>query len=221
MGDLSQYIDIILFAMVAGFLVLRLRSVLGRRTGSERRRDPFPRPVAPRVQNLLQVPAPVATPPTGSAAPAATGVADGLLAVRRADPGFEPGAFLQGARAAFEMVVGAFAAGDKAALRPLLDDAVYRSFATAIDERAAAKETLETRIVRLGSADLVEAGLDGTTAQVTVRFVSDQINVTRAMDGSIVDGDPNQAVEKTDFWSFARDTRSPDPNWVLVATGSG
>jgi predicted lipid-binding transport protein (Tim44 family) len=221
MGDLSQYIDIILFAMIAGFLVLRLRSVLGRRTGNERRRNPFPGPMAPRVQNLLQVPTPAPNPYAAAAAPGGGAVADGLLAIKRADPAFDSGAFLDGARKAFEMIVGAFAAGDKAALRPLLDDSVYRSFATAIDERVAAKETLETRIARLKSADVVEAGLDGMTAQVTVRFVSDQINVTRAMDGSIVDGNPNQPIEKTDFWSFARDTRAADPNWALVATGSG
>ena len=118
------------------------------------------------------------------------------------------------------MIVSAFAKGDKAALRPLLSDEVYRPFAATIDERAAAKETFETRDLRLEDAEIVNADLSGRTARVTVKLVSRQINVTRAMDGSIVDGDPDHPVEKTDYWTFARDTRSSDPNWVLVATSS-
>ena len=102
-----------------------------------------------------------------------------------------------------------------------MSDDVYQPFARAIDERVAAKETLETRILQLDELDIVEAELVGRTAQVTVKLVSHQINVMRAMDGSIVDGDPEHPTEKTDYWTFARDTRSTDPNWVLVATGSG
>jgi predicted lipid-binding transport protein (Tim44 family) len=218
MGGFSQYFDIILFAMIAGFLVLRLRSVLGRRTGNERRRDPFPRPVAPPLKPPVQ--SQQWGPPVGDPAPSGNAVADGLIRIKRADAGFAAGAFLEGARAAFEAIVGAFAAGDKAALRPLLNDDVYHSFAAAIDERTAAKETLETRVGNLKSADIVEAGFEADIARLTVRFVSTQVNVTRAMDGSIVDGDPDRPVEKTDFWSFTRDTRSSDPNWELVATGS-
>jgi len=119
------------------------------------------------------------------------------------------------------MIVAAFAKGDKAELRPLLSDEVFQRFGMAIDERVAAKETLETHIERLNSIDIVEAGLAARTAQVTLKLVSHQINVTRAMDGSIVDGAPAEPVEKTDYWTFARDTRSTDPNWVLVATSSG
>jgi predicted lipid-binding transport protein (Tim44 family) len=89
------------------------------------------------------------------------------------------------------------------------------------DERFGAKESLETRIIRLDSSDIIESELLGRTAQVTVKLVSQQINVTRAMDGSIVDGDPQHSIEKTDYWTFARDTRSTDPNWVLVATSNG
>ena len=221
MGGFSQYIEIIVFAMIAGFLVLRLRSVLGRRTGNERRRDPFPRPVAPPLKPQSLAQPRDWSPAAAGPAPAGDAVADGLLRLKRADPGFESGTFLQGARAAFEMIVHAFAGGDKATLKPLLSTEVYQSFATAIDERGAARETLETTIARLKSAEIVEAGLDGSIARVTVRFVSDQVNVTRAMDGSIVDGNPNQPIEKTDFWTFARDARSSDPNWSLVATGSG
>jgi len=221
MGDLPHYFDIVLFAMVAIFLVLRLRSVLGRRTGNERRPDAVLRQAEPTADKVIafgnRAPAP---PPLVTPTPA-DAVATGVERIRAADPGFDPPGFLAGATAAFEMIVGAFAAGDKPRLRPLLSDEVYKPFATAIDDRVAAGETLETRIVTLKHQDIVEAGISGQVARVTVRFVSDQINLLRAHDGSIVDGDPQHAVEKTDFWSFARDTRSADPNWVLVATSSG
>lgn len=221
MGDFQQYFDIILFAMVAGFLVLRLRSVLGRRTGNERRRELFvrrPRAAPEKGPSLIE-PSPDAAAAT--TAPPADAIAEGLNQIRRADPSFDPSQFLEGARIAFEMIVTAFANADKAGLRPLLSDEVFQQFVTAIDERAAAKETLETRILRLDSADIVEAELLGRNAQVTAKMTSQQINVTRAMDGSIVDGDPEHPTEKTDYWTLARDTRSADPNWVLVATSSG
>ena len=221
MGEF-QYFDIILFAMVAGFLVLRLRSVLGRRTGNERRRDLFPRRAAPASDNVttLVEPDKRIARAVGDA-PAADVIAEGLNRIRRADSSFDPANFIEGARTAFELIVAAFAKGDKAELRPLLSDEVFHRFAMAIDERTNAKETLETQIEKLDKVDIVEAELAGRTAQVALKLVSHQINVTRAMDGSIVDGAPGQPVEKTDYWTFARDTRSNDPNWVLVATSSG
>lgn len=222
MGDLPHYFDIILFAMVAAFLVLRLRSVLGRRTGNEPRPDPvLRRAEAPGDKVVTFGPRSAPVRPPVDTAPPADAVAAGLERIRSADPGFDPALFLEGARGAFEMIVGAFAAGDKARLRPLLSDEVYTPFAAAIDERAAAQETLETRIIGLKRLDITEAGLTGRLARVTVKFVSDQINVLRAHDGSVVDGNPDHAVEKTDFWSFSRDTKASDPNWVLEATASG
>ena len=231
MGDLPHYFDIILFAMVAAFLVLRLRSVLGRRTGQERRPDPVLRraeaPVGDKVGDKLGDKVvslgnrnPAAPPPVVTATPP-DAVAAGLERIRAADPEFDPAQFLEGARLAFEMVVGAFAAGEKARLRPLLSDDVYHPFAAAIDERSAAGETLETRIIAIKRLDVTEADLTGRVARITVKFISDQSNVLRAHDSSIVDGDPDHPIEKTDFWSFTRDTRSSDPNWVLVATASG
>jgi predicted lipid-binding transport protein (Tim44 family) len=220
MGEVQEYFDIILFAMVAGFLVLRLRSVLGRRTGNERRRELFlrrARPVAEKLPVAAAEPAQAATTPPAPV----DRISQGLSQIRRVDPGFDPPNFVNGARIAFDMIVTAFAGGDKAALRPLLSDEVFQQFVAAIEERNAARETLETRIIRLDSSDIVEAELSGRTAQVTLKLVSQQINVTRAMDGSIVDGDPQRPTEKTDYWTFARDTRSADPNWVLVATSSG
>jgi predicted lipid-binding transport protein (Tim44 family) len=220
MGDF-QYFDIILFAMIAGFLVLRLRSVLGRRTGNERRRDGFVRARAPMPEK---------PPVVGEVGQGAGGVpleaksvdavALGLERIRRADPGFDPEHFVAGARAAFEIILGAFAHGDKPALRPLLSEEVFRPFAATIDERTAARETCESRVVQLDSPDITAAELTGRIARIVVRFVSRQINVIRAGDGTIVDGDPEHPIEKTDYWTFARDTRSTDPNWVLAATGS-
>ena len=158
--------------------------------------------------------------PLSVVAPPANTVAGGLAQITAGDPGFEAPAFLDGARGAFEMIVAAFAKGDKSELRPLLSDDTYKSFAAAIDEREAAGETLETRIAKLKDIDIIEAGMDGRTARITVKLVSDQINVLRAHDGSVVDGDPQNLIEKTDYWTFARDIRSADPNWLLVATGS-
>lgn len=225
MGDLPHYFDIILFAMVAAFLVLRLRSVLGRRTGNERRRDLYVRgQPTPNDQlgNKIVTLNPRPTPaPLVAGAPPPNTVAGGIAQITAADPGFDVSAFLDGARFAFELIVGAFAKGDKAALRPLLSDDTYRSFAAAVDEREAASETLETRVSKIKDIDIVEADAEGPWARVTVKLVSDQINVLRAHDGSVVDGDPQNLIEKTDFWTFARDTRSNDPNWLLVATGSG
>jgi predicted lipid-binding transport protein (Tim44 family) len=217
MDGFGQYFDIILFAMIAGFLVLRLRSVLGRRTGLERRRDPFARRAPDKVMRAPERGKPAITP--ALAAPPADTVAAGLVAVQRADPSFDPGRFLEGARAAFAMIVEAFAKGDAVALRPLLGEDVGRAFVTAIEQRRAAKETLETRLLRIDDADIVRADLDRSIAYVTVKLVSQQINVTRASDGTVVDGDPEHPSEKIDTWTFARDTRSADPNWVLVATG--
>ena len=222
MGDFPHYFDIILFAMVAVFLALRLRSVLGRRTGHERRRDSMIRQAEPTGDKVITLPQRGATAaPAPATEPPADAVAAGLKRIRGVDAGFDPEQFLQGVRGAFEIIVAAFAAGDKAKLRPLLSDEVYTPFCAAIDERNAARETLETRILALKRHDIVEADLVEQTARVTVKLVSDQINVVRAHDGSIVDGDPDKAIEKTDFWSFARDTGSTDPNWLLVATDSG
>ena len=227
------FLDIIFFAMVAGFLILRLRSVLGRRTGNEKppfsSRPPvppregaepvpdnvtrFPKP-APELEGTAKPASPVAAEATGSPLEA------GLAQIRIADPSFDPRGFTQGARAAFEMTVGAFAAGDTGALRPLLSDEVYENFAAAIRDRQAAKHTLETTLVGINNAQIVEARLDGRTAFVTVKFVTEQVNVTKNAAGEVIDGDSNQVTTVTDVWTFARNTKSRDPNWVLVATGS-
>jgi predicted lipid-binding transport protein (Tim44 family) len=223
MGDVVQFIDILILAMIAAFLVYRLRSVLGRRHGEERQRpNPYAQQPGPRSRempdNVVKMPEPrraeVQAVPPGEP----MSLAAAIDTVRAADPTFDEKQFIHGARAAFEMIVTAFARGDTGTLRPLLSDDVYSNFARAIAERTARGEVLDTRIEALQDADIVEATLDGRTAMITVRFVSDQLNVTRAADGSVVDGDPDRALEVVDIWTFARDTRSRDPNWTLVET---
>jgi len=220
MGDGFQYLDIVLFAVIAGFLILRLRSVLGRRTGNERRRDPFvpPKPEgAPeKVVSLPRGRPAVDAPPANASAPAATPGAR----VKAADPRFDETAFLAGARGAFEIIVNAFAKGDTAALQPLLSKPVYASFTEAIRARLAQHETLETNLLAIKTMELAEGEIEGDAALVTVKFVSDQTNVTRAADGSVVDGNADRVVTKTDLWTFSRALRSRDPNWTLVATHS-
>jgi len=224
MDGLPHYFDIVLFAMIAVFLVLRLRSVLGRRTGNEPRPDQIMRRAEPAADKIVTLGnnarRPIAPPVLVTATPA-DAVAVGLERIRSADRNFDPPAFLEGARSAFDLIVGAFAAGDKARLRPLLNDDVFRLFSGAIDERTGGGETLETRVLQMKGVDIAEAGLNGSFARVTVKFVSDQIHALRAHDGSVVDGDPEHPIEKTDFWTFVRDTRAADPNWALVATASG
>ncbi|BBK45281.1 hypothetical protein STVA_53010 [Allostella vacuolata] len=222
-----QLFDIILFAMIAAFLVLRLRSVLGRRTGNERPpTDIFGSKRKAEADDGKVV----ALPQRGDApidadigAPRETvpnSPAAGVAEIQAADPSFDPDGFVEGARGAFEMIVGAFAQGDTQSLRPLLNDAVFTRFADAIRDREAQKQSLETTIVGIKAVDLHEAHLEGRTAFVTVRFVSDQINVVRDAGGKVVDGEPGQTAELIDLWTFARDTRSRDPNWLLVTTAT-
>lgn len=220
MGDGFPFLDIIFFAMVAAFLILRLRSVLGKRTGNERpRQDPFqPRPEQDEddSDNVVSLPKRDGARPDMTAAPGS--LAASLTQVKIADPSFDEKYFASGAQAAFEMIVAAFARGDKDALRPLLDDDVYDRFAAAIDQRVARGETLETTLVEIKAADITEAAMKGSQSHITVEFVTEQINVTRDAEGKPVEGDPEDGETIVDIWTFARDTRSDDPNWLLVAT---
>ena len=219
--------DIIFFAMVAGFLILRLRNVLGRRTGDEnpnRWTSRLPGPqgkIEAPPDNVTRLPGRGA-PETIDAAPdvavAKTPLEAGLTQIKLADPGFDAQGFSKGAASAFEMIVAAYAQGDTNQLRALLANDVYESFASAIKQRQQAKHTHETKLVGFKSHDIVEARMEGRNAFVTVKFVSDQVNVTRDAQGEVVDGDPAAVSSVTDLWTFSRDTRSRDPNWFLVAT---
>lgn len=237
--DGLQFIDIIIFGLVAAFIILRLRGVLGRRTGHERR--PFSTISKRRSQagedNVVQLPDRAAPPPpqdesidqaqataepeAGREAPGeASGVTAGLGEIKRADPNFDTDGFLSGARTAYEMIVISFANSDTDTLKPLLDAKVYKSFADSIAQREARNETLETTLVAMESAELVEARMDKGMAAVTVKFVNEVVNVTRDAGGEIVSGDPRTIDKVVDLWTFARDTGGGDPNWKLVSTRS-
>lgn len=227
MDDGLHALDIVFFAVVAVFLILRLRNVLGKRTGTERPPADWTRRTAEAEapDNVVDLGRARKAPPQAEAdddqaAPAAGPVGRGEAAIRARDPSFSAQAFLSGARMAFEMIVAAYAAGDKKALRPLLADQVYKPFCDAIDARARAGEEMSTELMAIRSADMTEAVLVGTVAQVTVRFVSEQINIVKTLDGRVVEGDPSRIATVVDEWTFSRDTRAKDPNWQLTATRS-
>ncbi len=231
-----QFLDIIILAAIAGFLVLRLRSVLGRRSGHQAPpgTDPFKRDEADEAgdDKVIKLPdrgasgqgeeEPVGADETLSAPTGGneTPLDAGLTQIKLADRGFDTTTFANGAQAAFEMIIAAFGEGDTRTLRPLLSNDVYEDFAGAIKRREEAKETLETTLVGIKEGEIIEAELQGKTAFVTAKFVSEQVNVTKSAEGEVVDGDPNHVATITDIWTFARNTRSRDPNWTLVATRS-
>jgi len=217
------FLDIILFAMLAAFLIYRLRSVLGKRTGHQQKRaDPFARAKDAREtasDNVISLPD--RTPADAGDEPAPdTPLAAGLTQIKIADPSFDTKTFLEGAQTAFEMVVNAFAAGDGKTLNMLLSKEVYENFASAIRARELANHSQETTLAGIKGVDILEAEMRGTEAVITIKFVSDQINATIDENGEVVDGDRNAVVEVTDIWTFARDTKSSDPNWKLIATRS-
>ena len=228
----------IIFLALAVFIFLRLRSVLGQRTGRERPPyDPYssaPGTIRPAPGDKV-VALPGRAPDTAqkSAEPAepidrwkgiaepGSALAAGLDAIAREDKTFDAKHFLTGARTAYDMIVTAFAAGDRRQLKTLLGKEVYEGFENAIKEREQRGETVETRFVSIDGADLTAAEQRGKTAQVTVRFRSQLISVTRAKDGAVIDGNPDKVTDVTDVWTFARDVSSRDPNWKLVATEAG
>ena len=220
MGGGEFPIDLLLFGMIAAFLVLRLRSILGRRTGFERPVQPEAVPGAGlRRPAVVDVPAPSAAPARPLPAPG-TVVAEALARIGAADRSFEPGRFLNGAEAAFRLIVTAFAAGDRVALRPLLSDATYAGFETAIAAREAAGETQRSEIRSVETVAFEEASLVGTHASIAVRFVSDQVAETLDRDNRPVAG-TDAVTEITDIWTFERDVSQSDPAWRLSATRSG
>ena len=156
----------------------------------------------------------------GSHAPKDSALAQSLTALMRADPAFDPGHFLDGAKTAYEMIVACFAAGDEATLNQLLGAEVFDGFETAIRERETRGEKVESNLVGIDKADIIEADVRNRTAYVTVKFVSKLVSVTRDADGEVVEGDPKKVRDVTDIWTFAREVASKNPNWKLVATES-
>jgi len=231
-------ISTVIFAVLAIFVLYKLKSVLGTRTGEERppydpfarRRDDAGKPAAPDggpQSNVIPLPG-AAKPGFGRAAPP-TGVerwgklADpdafpGLDAIAAADVSFDGGPFVDGARSAYEMIVTSFARGDRDTLRSLLAPDVFESFSSAIGAREAQGETVETTFVSIDKTTIADAHLREGVGQITVRFASKIITVTRDRAGGIVDGGVDKIVDVIDVWTFARKAGAKDPNWKLVAT---
>ena len=231
----------IIFLALAVFIFFRLRSVLGQRTGRERPPyDPYStrdavrspanndkivtlpqRPAEPAVSRPPADPSPPPADRWKDVAEAGSSVAAGLDAIAGVDQSFDAKHFLTGARAAYEMIVTAFAEGDRRQLRSLLSREVYDGFDAAIGERESRGETAETRFVSIDGSTITAAELRARTAQITVRFVSKLISVTRGRTGNVIDGNAEKVTDMTDVWTFAREVSSRDPNWKVIATEAG
>ena len=237
---MSNVFDIytIIFLALAVFIFLRLRSVLGQRTGRERPPyDPYSARDAvrsPATDKVVTLPTQRVEPATRPAEPApapgerwkgvaetGSSVATGLDAIAAQDANFDAQHFVTGARTAYEMIVTTFAEGDRRQLRSLLSREVFDGFDVAITERENRGETAETRFVSIDGATITAAELRGRTAQITVRFVSKLISATRDRSGTVIDGNAEKVTDVTDVWTFAHDVSSRDPNWKVVATEAG
>jgi len=241
---MNGFVDIysVVFLVIAIVVFLRLRNVLGRRTGNERppfdpysRRESLPAQTndktGDKVINLPRRPAqpdgaaaatvaPGAEERIKTIAPEGTPLNEGLKAIATLDRSFDPAEFIAGGKAAYEMIVTAFAEGDRKALKQLLSREVYDGFVSAIGEREGRGETIEFKFVGIDKTDITAASAKGANAQITVRFLSKLVSATHDKSGAVVDGDPVHVGDVTDIWTFARDTTSRDPNWKLVATES-
>jgi predicted lipid-binding transport protein (Tim44 family) len=208
--------------------VYRLRKVLGRRTGHER---PPPDQLSRRQrseqgsENIIELPdraraASDAALEVDTDDEADDPLATGLAGIEAADSSFNPEDFSSGARNAFEMVIQAFADGDQKTLRGMLNDEVFDNFGSEIERREGLDNVLETTLIGIKSSEILEARMEARIAFITVKFVSEQVNVTRDRGGEVIEGDPNHVANVTDIWTFARNTRARDPNWTLVETRS-
>lgn len=224
---MNQIFDIytILFLVVAVVIFLRLRNVLGRRTGHERptgEQMAHQREQASSQDNVIPLPGQtdgaVKAEPDESLDDPKTPLEKTLAEIRASDPNFSTQSFLDGARQAYEMIVTAYATGDRHTLRPLLSKDVYEGFVTAIAEREGRGETVESSFVGIDRAEISDASLDAKTATVTVTFVSEIVSSTKDAEGRVIAGDPSEVSSVTDIWSFARKVNDRNPNWKLVST---
>jgi predicted lipid-binding transport protein (Tim44 family) len=232
-------ITTLIFIVLAVFVIWRLRSVLGQKTGNEQppfdplsRRDSGVRPGNPPSEqdNVVRLPGANGSRPAAEVPPAdrwkgiaepGTPTAQALTEIARIESSFDAPAFLEGAKAAYEMIVTAFAQGDRKTLKDLLSREVYEGFERAISDRERRGDKVETTFVSIDKAEMVGAEVHGKTAQIAVRFLSKLITATRDAGGVVVDGSPDAVVDVTDVWTFSRNLGSRDPNWQLVATEAG
>jgi len=217
----SQLLGILLLAMVAGIILFRLYTVLGRRTGHERepqdrlRRIGAAAPQAPPLEKLAAVPDHTGIPAEQGA------LAQGLSDIKLADRNFETTHFLEGAREAYREIVTAYAACDRERLRPLLSEEVYSAFDAEMRRHEERGEKVNFALIGFSDVGIAHAELKGGIAEVTVRFATQFVSSTIDPDGTVVEGDAKQVRDVVDIWTFDRDTKSRDPNWILVATDGG
>ena len=219
----SPFFDIFLIAVVAGIILFRLYTVLGRRTGNERPPQESyrlsgnaPVDAARPKDNVVALPVAVRTGQIADQP--ANPVSRGLADIKLADRSFEADHFVSGARSAYELIVTAFARGDRAQLKPLLGDEVYAAFDQVIAGREQRKEAVAFTFVGFKDVKIVHAALKGRMSEVTLAFGSQFISVTTDANGTVVEGDSKSVRDVTDVWTFARDVRARDPNWLLIAT---
>ena len=227
MGSGFPFFDIIFLAMVAAFILLRLRAVLGRRTGHEKTRnvdglldttDQSPKDVSDAADQITDQGL-----KWSDMTPGVSDVSEqakkGLERIASQDSSFKTDIFFTGAAAAFETIIMAFAEGKRDILKPLLDTSVWKSFDAEITKREKAGEKMETTLVGLNKIVIESATIDSRShAEITVRFQSQQVNILKDKDGKEIDGDHGYVEDVTDLWVFRRDMSSPNPNWLLVAT---
>jgi len=211
--------EIFFFAALTGYLIFRLWSVLGKRTGFE---APPPPSEIPEKNGDNVVVLPVQTkrrqPPLENRDPSDPSSEEGLRKIQAADPTFNLDHFLRGAVTAFEIIVTAYAAGDKNALKPLLSASVFKSFTSALKDREEAEQTVDIKIVDLKEPEVIGIDIKGKREQITLKFVSEQIIVTKDAEGKILDNPAHLTLTMNDIWTFSRLIGSKDPNWTLVAT---
>lgn len=210
--------------IAAAIVFWLLRSVLGRRTGFEKPAPDFttPAPEAPARKtpqlDVESVPAPVSEPVWKGHVAEDAPAAKGLEAIAKAARGFDVQSFLTGAKAAYEMILEAFAKGDKQALKPLLSRDVLAGFVDAINQRGVRGESVQFQFVGLKSAAITSAVLEANRAVIGVKFIAEVISATRDAAGKVIDGHEKSVRELTDDWVFERDVKARDPNWKLVGT---
>lgn len=223
---MDKTVEIVILAMVAAFLGLRLYSVLGRRAEHEERPvqprfepkgDAAKRPVSPEMPGSQ----PSAIPPRAPVPGVTPAIERGLKEIAAVDKRFDTLAFLESAKSAYRMVLEAFWKGDREALAHLCDRDVLDGFNAAIDEREAAGEQVGNRLIRIEEATIVAASLQGSTARISVRFLADIAAVTRNAEGVMIAGSLDDAVEARDMWTFSRDTNAAGPDWLLDETDEG
>ena len=222
MGDYG-FIDIVLFAMIAAFLILRLRSVLGKHRNSGEGKSNLGLHTLTQSHKTEKQPAEGDSKEESKIEPQNSEKDnDGvdLAEIQGAIPGFEKGEFLAGVRAAFEIIVNSFSSGDKEKLAGLLSDEVFNNFSSAITDRERQGHVSESSLIRIIDTVLLEANISDGSVLLTVKILSEQINATKGEEGEVVDGNPDLVLEVADIWTFSKEIESPDPNWRLVATRS-